>query len=529
MKLKVLIGIGALLISACFSSRNDNKDGQTNLSSRASASSYDLLSESERVLSDLKSKEIFNLKTCPEYLSQVYSTAFQIEPHSFNVEKVKSDWMKIYNNLWLIRSQLNENLKSYGNNKETLVCANKARDFFRLARYIEDYLAESFSGVQQDFDLPKDVKPVIPTPFQDSAPWTVLKPGLKKLTLRSGDIIISRGNAYTSASIARIVEIDSQFSHLAMIYIPNGEKVELTIDEAINSSDVLVLEAHIEIGSTIRPFKDYARDGNARNLLFRYPDRILAHKAALETFRFLDKHRSQARSRDRDRHPLNDVNYSVPYDFKMILNDSSEVFCSEIGYYGFNKVGVQVPTFLSDIDPQLDFAKRLGIKSKTIFAPGDMEVDLKFEMLAEFRNLKKLKGLRLKDMAISGLLKWMKEGYQFAPIPPSTFQSIFAWLTRQLDFKFVKNRLPKNMNIKVLNTTFTLDNVASRLESRLLEFDNSYKRNNNGLLISYSMGLQELERIRVQDRADYLEGRKKPIIHWELRPKDLLPPRQDRN
>jgi hypothetical protein len=314
-----------------------------------------------------------------------------------------------------------------------------------------------------------------------------------------------------------------------MIYIVDGLKKEMTIDEAMTSQDILVLEAHIEIGSTIRPFKDYAKDGNARNLLFRYPDRKLAHKAALETFQFLERHRAQARSKDKNRYSLDDVNYSVPYDFQMKLNDTSEIFCSEIGYYGFKKVGVQVPTFSSQIDPQIDFAKRLGIQSYTIFAPGDMEVDLKFEMLAEFRNLKKLKGVRLKDMVLSGMLKWMKEGYQFAPIPSSSIKAISGWLMRQLDLKFVKNRLPKNMNIKVLNTTFALDNVASRLEKKLVEFDNDYKRNNKGLLISYRMGLEELERIRVQDRIDYLEGRRQPIIHWELRPKDLMPPRPEEN
>lgn len=527
MNFKTLLVISSFLVSGCFSSRM-NKEGQSSLSSR-NAASYDLLTETERVLSDLKSNEIFNLKTCPEYLTQVYSTAFQLEPNTFNVEKVKSDWQKIYNNLWLIRVQLNENLKSFGNQKETLACVKKSRDFFRLARYIEDYLAESFSGVKQDFDLPAAAKPEIPNPFQDSAPWTMLKPGLEKLTFRSGDLIISRGNAYTSASIARIVEIDSQFSHLAMIYIPNGEQIEMTVEEAINSRDILVLEAHIEIGSTIRPFKDYAQDGNARNVLFRYPDRKLAHKAALETFRYLETFRSKQRTKDRNREELANVNYAVPYDFKMILDDASEVFCSEVGYYGFKKVGVQMPTFLSDLDPKIDLAKRLGIQGNKIFAPGDMEVDLKFEMLAEFRNLKKLKGVRLKDMVLVGMLKWMKEyDYQFAPIPPSTVKSISAWLLRQLDFKFVERRLPKNMNIKVLNTTFSLDNVASRLEQRLVEFDNSYKRNNKGLLISFPMGLAELERIRTKDRVDYLQGRK-PIIHWELRPKDLMPKQAERN
>lgn len=212
----------------------------------------------------------------------------------------------------------------------------------------------------------------------------------------------------------------------------------------------------------------------------------------------------------------------------MILSKANEVFCTEIGYYGFNQVGIQIPTFQSQINPKLDLVKRLGIEGSQIFAPGDMEIDHRFQMIAEFRNLKKLKGIRMKDMALTSLLTWMDAGYVFAPIPNSVLRSTIAWISRQLDFKFVKNQLPKNMNTKVLNAIFTLDNVASRLEAKLVEKDKAYQAANQGLLITFSTGLKHLESIRLQDRQVYLDG-KAPLFHWEFRPTNLRPSSSTKN
>ncbi len=532
---QILVLLLTALLISCTPSTQKTQSTDLRKPNGVNSSNLDLLKETDRILVDLDSEQTFSINSCPAYLSNIYLTALDLDPKRFHQDQIKSDWMKVYQQLWLIRVKLHKKLQdftkqtlqqnptAYTQDKALLRCVDNARNAFRLARYIEDYLAEYLGSQPQDFDLPEGQKPEIPIPFENpESPWTVINPLFKQVTLKSGDLIISRGNAYSSAAIARIVEIDSQFSHLAMIYFPSGSQKEITIQEALKSKDVLVLEAHIEIGSTVRSFADYAKDGNARNLLFRFPDAAVAHQAAKKSHEYLENFRKKAHQADRRRFPESDVNYSVPYDFKMILSKANEVFCTEVGYYGFNEVGIQIPTFQSQINPKLDLVKRLGIEGSQIFAPGDMELDHRFQMVAEFRNLKKLKGLRMKDMALTSLLTWMDAGYVFAPIPPSVFRSTIAWISRQLDFKFVKNQLPKNMNTKVLNTIFTLDNVASRLEAKLVEKDKAFKAANQGLLMTFSNGLKHLESIRQQDRQIYIDGRK-PLFHWEFRPANLQP------
>jgi hypothetical protein len=497
---------------------------------RRDLASMDLLSITRTILKDLDSSQTFNLQTCPGFLSDIYKVAIELDPTIFNLNQVKKEWKDINQNLWLIRLKMNEQMKAFytqvadKKDPQLKACTDSMRNAFRLSRYIEDYLGEMLSGEAQDFDQPEDFKPVIPTPFEKSAPWTMISPKRDKITLRSGDLIISRGNAYTSAAISRIVEVDSQFSHMAMIYVPDGPAKEYTIEEAFNGSKVLVLEAHIEIGSTIRSFKDYALDGNARNLLFRYDNPAVAHVAAKKTFDFLEDYRKKAHRRAGPlRFDLQDVNYSVPYDFAMDLKKSDQMFCTEIGYYGFNIEGVKIPTFMSDINPNLDLVKRLGIAGRQIFTPGDMELEPQFEMIAEFRNFRKLKGVRMKDMALASFLKWMSsDGYLIFPSPMSTVESVTGWLSRQLDLKFVKKRLPKNMNLKILNTVMTLDNVNEVLEKELVRMDREHKTANRGLLMTFPQGLKNLEEIRKADREKYMKGQK-PLFHWEYRPGHLTP------
>lgn len=489
--------------------------------------SVDLLQVSKNLSHQLGLNEVFNLQTCPHFLNEIYDAGLQLDPRTLNIQKTQEDWKEIYQNLWLIRFQLKSKIAEFyrasGNaeNPELKSCTSAARNALRLSRYVEDYLAEFFGGEPQDFDQKKDFKPVIPTPFENQLPWTVKSPRHSSITLRSGDLIISRGNAYSSAAISRIVEVDSQFSHMAVIYVPKGSSKEYTLAEAMQGNDVLVLEAHIEVGSTIRPFREYAKDGNARNLLFRYTDSALAHAAAKSTHDFLEKRRTQLhRAAGLLRGHRSDVNYAVPYDFKMDLSNSNEVFCTEVGYYGYKKQGVSLPTFMSDINPKLDLVKRLGIVGTQIFAPGDMELEPQFELIAEFRNLRKLKGLRMKDMALTSFLAWMSEGYEIEPLPTKMAKSMTAWLLRQLDFKFVKKDLPKNMNIKILNTIFTLDNVNGYLESQLVASEKKFKEKNRGLLITYTYGLEVLEALRKKDRQAFLDGKSAPI-HQEFRPPQL--------
>jgi hypothetical protein len=516
----------SLTIISC---EKSNQTSHENNQTQRKTASLDLFEVSRDILVQLDNPEVFNLETCSPFLRNIYEIGLELDPRTLNLEKTKEDWLKIYENLWAVRLKLKSKLNEFTEGAQKTAqdpkiksCASSIRNSLRLSRYVEDYLAEYYGGELQDLDQSQDFKPVIPVPFNSTAPWTLRNPERQNITLKSGDLIISRGNAYTSAAISRIVEVDSQFSHMAMIYIPEGPAKEYTLAEAMQRKDVLVLEAHIEVGSTIRPFNEYAMDGNARNILFRYKKGgAVPHMAAKATYEYLEKYRDQARSKilpplRRDR---SDVNYAVPYDFKMDLADSGEVFCTEVGYIGYKSQGVLIPTYMSDINPQLDLVRRLGIKGDRIFAPGDMELEPQFELIAEFRNLRKLKGIRMKDMALASFLDWMDKGYKIYPKASASVEALSGWLLRQLDLnvKNVRKRLPKNMNVKALNTVLTLDSVNGYLESHLIKSEVEFKRKHRGLMVTYPYGLEILNDLRVEDKKAFVEGRKAPI-HKEFRP-----------
>ena len=87
------------------------------------------------------------------------------------------------------------------------------------------------------------------------------------LDFRSGDLLLMRGMHHNSAAIARIGDVDSQFSHLAIVHTDADGKH-------------WVVEALIEEGSVINPLSYTLTHGLGRCVLFRHKDKQLAARAA---------------------------------------------------------------------------------------------------------------------------------------------------------------------------------------------------------------------------------------------------------
>ena len=526
MKFQVLIlALALLTLNACQSGYRKPSSASGNLN---------LQSEVQTILEDVKNPNKFRLNTCSNYLRNVYQDLLGVNPTRFDVQGTRQHWSEIYQNLWQIRLELHQRLTEFSaqapaTDAELNSCVLAMRDGFRFSRWMEDYLAEAFSGEPQDFKAgdPKHVfsDDFKPTVLQGQSPWLVVNPKFKQVTVRSGDIIISRGNAYTSSAIARIAEVDSQFSHLAFVYVKgDGKGQEYTIEEALKNPNVLILEAHIEVGSTIRPFKQYLDDGNARNMILRYPEALVAHRSAKWSYDYIQNYRK----RSFDSNPVDDkddVNHNVPYNFQMSLDNPEnpkKLFCSQVAQVGFYSNNVQVPYFMSTLNNKLSLIKRMGITTPKMFAPGDMEVDPRFEVIAEFRNVRKLKGLRFKDMVLTGMNRMMEEGYELFPNLQISTKSIFGWTMRQMDAKFTKEKLPKNMNVKIMNTTLTLEKVAMYLEKQVQEDETNFQKVSGGLPMSFAQGLESIERAKVKDRELYM-SKKTPKFHFEFRPRNLRP------
>lgn len=472
----------------------------------------------------IASNQFLTAESCATELSQYYNDLVKINPSEVDLLQTKDDFKDLTMSLFYIRLELRNRLKDIANSENKTSssvqqCATAMRNVFRLHRFLEDYLGELILAPKRYVDK-KDPKTI--DPLSGDAPNTMMAPNIEKWTVRSGDIIISRGNAFTSAAIARIGQVDAQFSHLALIYVMGSDsQKEFSVEEAVANPNVLVLEAHIEIGSTIRTFAEYLNDGNARAALFRYPDASIAHEAARNSYSQIKDYQL----RSQKLHPkweANDPTHNLPYDFKMSLKDDQELFCSEVGYFGFKKVGVEMPLFTTKVVKDNDFISRLGITESELFAPGDMELETRFEYLGEYRDYRKLSNIRLKDAVLTSMFAWLENhSYQIKPSLNFQAKAMIAWITRHLNFEFTKEKLPKNMRMKVLSTVFVLDKVGTILQDSLTQEEARYFKA-SGRLMTLPMMMSFLENIRQVDAEKYRTNQSS-LFHSLLRPDNLVP------
>src|SRR6185436_14718280 len=86
----------------------------------------------------------------------------------------------------------------------------------------------------------------------DDEPSAAPSASVRDVTIHSGDILVSRGGAATSALIARGNDFPGNFSHVALVHV----------DEA--TKQVSVIESHIESGVGISPIEKYLADTKLR-------------------------------------------------------------------------------------------------------------------------------------------------------------------------------------------------------------------------------------------------------------------------
>ncbi|MEK6772301.1 MAG: hypothetical protein AABY64_00035 [Bdellovibrionota bacterium] len=527
---KVSFGLGLCLIF--FFAFQTNKffrsqaEGQIEFSSQPPPVDipHDLLQGTQNFLDFVSDSNLFTYTNCESSLSAVYNSIKVIDPEYFDKPTVKSNFKKIIRNLYLTRIALRNRLKEFVIAKQITPwsqpensCVSQIRNINRAARYLEDYLGEVFLEVNP-FDAAHD--PVFFGTFTGDEPWLQKSPGVEQITIRSGDMIMSRGSAYTSAAIARIGNVDSQFSHMAFVYI-EGDNTgrDYSLDEVTRNPKAYILEAHIEVGSTIRQIASYLKDGNARNVLFRYPDAKVAHAAAKFSYDKMRNYTNNAYEKFR-LNPLNwflpkeHPNFNLPYDFKMDTTNVKEVFCSEVVSMGFNspQINLKVPMFETNLPSvnENDLVRALGIKASHTYAPGDTELEPRFEMLAEWRDYRKVRAVRYSDAILVSMFDWMKTyKYKFSPSFLLQMGINIVLEARWFDIPRiavgdavifdVSKKLPKNMSAEVAGTVETLNRTAEILEKRLKKDEQEYRFNHSGWLMPYYDMLLSLSKYREQD------------------------------
>lgn len=445
--------------------------------------------------------------SCRETLSRWQTEVVAFTPQELREAATAVTPTALLQNLFGLRQRVRTELRLLSEQPSFVgadadACVALTREALASLRDLEDRTA---------LDQRRSTGTAAPTSLRGASPWLLARGPVR---LRSGDVLMSRGNAFVSAAIARIGTEEGQFSHLSQVYIDAPAGTEIAIEDAATDPRVYTIEAHIEVGSFTRPFRDYVSDANARVVQLRPLESAAdAHAAASAIFRKVRSYQHASMLAAHRTTP--NVNDNPPYDFKMNLADSSEIFCAEIVSLAQAAVGHDVPRFRSRLRKN-DVTQSLGITVEETFAPSDLDVDPNFELLAEWRDLDKLPDILAKDSVFRAIYRWMEtDGVRFRASSTDQSKAYFAWSVRHADAGFL-DRLPKNMSPTMIAMTFVIDRVGPVLEQQVTTFEKNFGETHAGLRPASSAQDADLDVFRKEDILRFNAGRGS-LFQWDLR------------
>jgi hypothetical protein len=211
----------------------------------------------------------------------------------------------------------------------------------------------------------------------------------RDLKLHSGDILVSRGGAPTSALIARGNDFPGNFSHVALLYV----------DE--KTGEPAIIESHIERGVVISSVEEYIKDKKLRVMVLRLrrdlpqmkANPMLPHKASTRAYEDV-----------KTRH--------IPYDFEMDYKDPSKQFCSEVASSAYRLLGVELwkGTTTMSSPGVMKWLSYFGVTHFETQAPADLEYDPQLSIVAEWRDPETLWQDHVDSAVVEAMLEGADEG-----------------------------------------------------------------------------------------------------------------------
>jgi hypothetical protein len=425
-------------------------------------------------------------------LGEVYEAAFNVDLDRYDVAALAKSAPELLRAIFALRMKLrNEVAGWHARGFMSLPAQRALRNAFRVARYATDMLGELNIRYAQ-------LAPGEPTlrGFRGPDLNTLVNPAFdtgKDIPFEAGDLLLMRGMHHNSAAIARIGDIDSQFSHIAIVHTDENGKQWL-------------VESLIEEGAVVNPLDSVLHHGLGRCVAFRHKDKELARHAASRIHDFV--RRSHARGGKR-----------IWYDFSMELKGERELFCSKLVRKAFELASegkVLLPTFTTRFDMRnRDFLDRVGVTARETFAPADIELEPQFDLIAEWQDYRVTSRLRLQDLLMDKLFWWMDEhGYKFREDLPIRLVGIFGRLSSRLSDRakeLVANVIPKvppNMRRSTIKAVAMLHKTAEPLLADLMALErSSIERHGRPLHAREVFEHLELKRQGSRGRIGYLVGR----------------------
>lgn len=398
------------------------------------------------------------VETAPELLAklrQVHATLYGVDLASYDVASTISAGPELVASVFHLYLALRSRVPEWRYQGLMSREVQKGlRDVFSVCRYAGDMIGEVHLG------HPRLGEHAHPLPaFTGLLLNTQVNPLFATgnvLAFQDGDVILMRGMRHNSAAIARIGDIDSQFSHIAMVHI----------DEA---GRPWVVEALIEDGAVVNPLEYSLGHDLGRAILFRHRDAGLAVRAA----KFI---------RDRVARSRKNFMLRIHYDFSMRLEGYRRLFCSKLVRQAFDVASrerIKLPSYKTELAMKnRDFFHRIGVTASETFAPGDIELEPDFDVVAEWRDFRVTSDLRLQDMLMDKLFEWMDaHGYRFSETFVIRLVGVFGKLASYLSdeakvlLSDVIPKIPINMRRKTIGTIAMLHKTAEPLLEELQELE----------------------------------------------------------
>lgn len=425
-------------------------------------------------------------------LRQIYGAVYGVDLNRYDAARVKSAAPQLMTAIFEARLALRDRIPEWSQKGfMTDEVQSALRDVFRAARYGADMLGEIAIGNHRFGDTDRRLRA-----FSGTDHNTFVNPRHAtggNIPFQSGDVLVVRGTAHNSAAIARIGTADSQFSHAAIIYVDRD-------------GEPWVVEALIEDGAVIHSLVDALSHNVGRAVLYRHSDPGLAARAASHIHGFV---RATHGRRGR----------AIPYDFSMRLEGKKKLFCSKLVHLAFKEASagkVKIPAYMTRLDMKnRDFFQRIGVKAKSTFAPGDLDLDPAFDLIAEWQDYRRTSGLRRQDMIMTKVFEWMEaHGYRFEESLWIRLLAIFGRITSRFSDELKKlissvvPKVPSHMPGRTIATVIMLHKTAEELMPPLAALEDDQIRMTGRPLHSRDV-LLHLERLREVSggRIGYLAGR----------------------
>lgn len=422
--------------------------------------------------------------TCSKTLDPFLAALEKVDPRILVLSTASNDKLRDVTSKWLkdlfqARIDLRHRIPDLVTKGASDPCLKSIRRFLVYVRFAEEVLTESMvkRGLYPDQDA--DGQEIA---FRGPFPATLVNAKYGKLEFKSGDVLLDRGDSAVSAQIARIGDVEHMFSHAMIVgESPTGKLyvIETTIQDIVGA----------------QPLRKYWEDNaDGRMAVYRHADTALARKAGRLIYDFTMKHKG-----------------SVPYDFHMNDQDAHEMFCAEVPQYAYRHASggkVILPKYKTDISRfnvmgSESWIRAMEIPYDHIFAPSDIDVDPRFDLVAEYRYVPDLPDRRMDDAVMTSMYDWMlNKHYTFVHDLGDDFLANLGTLKAHL---FGDDDIAPNMPKGSIKAALEFDRVFQIIRANLEPIEKEHYAK-YGVTLSFQKMLKINEQFRQTDCFRYRQN-----------------------